>query len=81
MHNLSLKAGIILAATGGFALSAIAANATEGYFANGAGARSKAVAGAGAADSRDATAIAINPAGLAGVDTELAVSLSLFSPN
>ena len=81
MHNLSLKAGIILAATGGLAFTATAASATEGYFANGAGARSKAVAGAGAADSRDATAIAINPAGLAGVDTELAVSLSLFSPN
>ncbi|MEE9432671.1 MAG: outer membrane protein transport protein [Sphingorhabdus sp.] len=81
MHNLSFKAGIILAAAGGLAFSTTAAHATEGYFANGAGARSKAVAGAGAADSRDATAIAINPAGLAGVDTELDISLSLFSPN
>lgn len=56
------------------------ANATEGYFQNGYGARDKALAGAGVADSRDATAIANNPAGLANVDDQTAVSLSLFSP-
>ena len=41
-----------------------AANATEGYFQNGIGARHKAFAGAGVADSRDATATTNNPAGL-----------------
>ncbi|ALE16092.1 putative facilitator of salicylate uptake [Altererythrobacter epoxidivorans] len=63
-------------------LGASQAYATEGYFANGVGARHKAVAGAGVADARDATAITINPAGLANLDeNEVAVALSLFNPN
>lgn len=70
------------AAIGAFALAATSAHATEGYFANGTGARNKGVAGAGAADSRDATAILLNPAGLANLkEDEIAVALSLFNPN
>ena len=57
-----------------------AANATEGYFANGIGARHKALAGAGAADSRDVTATTNNPAGLVHAPDEAAISASLFSP-
>lgn len=56
------------------------ANATEGYFQHGYGARSKALGGAGAADSRDSTAIALNPAGLVHADTELTAAISIFSP-
>lgn len=56
------------------------ANATEGYFTHGFGARHKALAGAGVADSRDATAAALNPAGLTHVGDEIDVSVSVFSP-
>ncbi|WP_457817321.1 hypothetical protein, partial [Staphylococcus aureus] len=44
--------------------SAPAVWATDGYFQDGLGARNKALAGAGVADSRDATAAALNPAGI-----------------
>lgn len=69
-------------ALGVIAMGATDAMATEGYFSNGTGARNKAVAGAGAADSRDATAISLNPAGLADLEAdELSIALSLFNPN
>ena len=55
--------------------------ATEGYFVHGAGARNKAMGGAGVADSTDATALILNPAGMVGVGTQATVSVSLFSPN
>ena len=56
------------------------ASATEGYAAHGFGARHKALAGAGAADSRDATAASLNPAGLVHVGDEITASVSVFSP-
>lgn len=56
------------------------ADATEGYAPPGFGARSKALAGAGVADSRDATAAALNPAGLVHVGDEITMSVSAFSP-
>jgi long-chain fatty acid transport protein len=54
--------------------------ATEGYFQEGYGARQKALAGAGAADSRDATAAALNPAGIVHADNEIDVAATIFSP-
>lgn len=44
----------------------------------GHGARQKALSGAGVADSRDAAAISLNPAGLANVDSQLSASASFF---
>lgn len=81
--GMSLKARVLsCAATGALALFATSAHATEGYFSNGAGARGKALAGAGAADSRDATALNVNPAGLANLtESELSIAISLFNPN
>ena len=73
-----------LAGAGLAALLALpnAAQATEGYFSNGVGARGKALAGAGAADGRDATAINVNPASIATLEeSEIAVAISLFNPN
>jgi len=55
-------------------------NATNGYFAHGYGARSKAMAGTGVAFSQDAVAGALNPAGLVYVGTRLDVEVELFSP-
>ena len=68
--------GIALAAL----MTATSASATEGYFQNGFGARNKALAGAGVADSRDATALAINPAGIVGLMRQYNSSISLFAP-
>lgn len=60
-------------------LVAADANATEGYMQNGIGARGKALAGAGVANSTDATAAALNPAGLANVGSQSASSVSFFN--
>ena len=67
-----------LAATCMLSSSALA---TEGMFANGTGARNKALAGAGVANQTDATAIAVNPAGLVHSENQLSISASLFSPD
>lgn len=63
------------------ALMSTTALATEGYFQYGYGARQKALAGAGVADSRDATAAALNPAGLAHVPAEFTMSGTVFAPS
>ncbi|MEZ5998171.1 MAG: outer membrane protein transport protein, partial [Hyphomonas sp.] len=64
----------------GAALTAQDASATEGYFQHGYGARQSALAGAGVADSSDAMALSLNPAGLTDVGNEMQLGLSLFSP-
>ncbi len=76
MRTLTLA--VALASTS--ALIATDAFATEGYFTHGAGARNKAMGGAGVADGRDATALIVNPAGMVGNGTELDVAISFFSP-
>jgi len=56
------------------------AQATEGYFQYGYGARQGALAGAGVADSRDAMSLSLNPAGLVDVGREFQFGASLFAP-
>ncbi len=75
-HKLVL--GLALASTATFITAD--AFATEGYFQNGIGARHKAMAGAGVANTDDATAISLNPAGIVGAGHELDVAVSLFAP-
>jgi long-chain fatty acid transport protein len=71
-----------LAAAAVMALSTSAAFASEGYLGYGYGARQKGMAGAGVADSRDATAASLNPAGLTHLKgMEIDFSATLFSPN
>lgn len=67
-------------AVGIMMLPALPAQATEGYFQNGNGVRHKALAGAGVADTRDSTALAINPAGIIGIDRQMNLGITLFSP-
>jgi len=55
-------------------------HATNGYFENAYGARSKGLAGADVAFSQDAIAAALNPAGLASVGDRLDVEGEFFSP-
>jgi long-chain fatty acid transport protein len=57
------------------------AMATEGYLVNGVGARNKALAGAGVASSKDATAASLNPAGLVNVENQVNVSVSALKLN
>ena len=56
------------------------AQATEGYFQYGYGARQGGLAGAGVADSRDAMALSLNPAGLVNVGRQWQFGASLFMP-
>ncbi len=56
------------------------AHATDGYFLDGVGARSKALGGAGVADGTDATSAALNPAGIVHADNEADLAASVFLP-
>jgi len=56
------------------------AQATEGYFQYGYGARQGGLAGAGVADSRDAMALSLNPAGLVHVGRQWQFGASIFMP-
>lgn len=62
-------------------LASAPSSATEGYFLEGYGARDKALAGAGAADSRDPLTLANNPAGLVDVGHQASFGLTGFSPD
>ena len=57
-------------------LSAGTAHAADGYFLIGYGARQKALAGAGVADSRDAMALSVNPAGIAGLERQFQTAMT-----
>ena len=74
---LAAPAAVMLLA----AISAGSAMAAEAYIQNGIGAREKALAGAGIASSTDATAVSLNPAGLANVESQLNVSASFLFLN
>ncbi|MGD0961229.1 MAG: outer membrane protein transport protein [Methylomonas sp.] len=66
----------------GFALLSVSllAQATDGYFENAYGSRSKGLAGADVAFSQDAISAALNPAGLAYVGNRLDIEGEFFSP-
>ena len=57
----------------------VVSEATNGYFAHGYGARSKALAGATSALPQDAMAAAVNPAGMAFVDDQLDLEMYQLS--
>ena len=85
MHRSFAKiaAAAAMALCGFVGLASIAGNqaqATEGYFQNGYGPRQQALAGAGVADSRDAMALSLNPAGLVDVDPQFQIGASVFMP-
>ncbi len=63
-----------------FLVSAQAAHATSGYFASGYGIKNDAVAGVGVALPQDALTIAVNPAGLTEVGSQLNLGVDVFAP-
>ncbi|HEY8570737.1 OmpP1/FadL family transporter [Microbulbifer sp.] len=61
--------------------TAVSANATNGYFIEGAGPKAQAMAGVGIALPQDALAAANNPAGTALVGDRLDIGMTWFSPD
>ena len=74
-----LKAALLAGSAAALALPT-AAQATEGYFLNGTSIRDKGVAGAGIADPQDPLVLANNPAGIAEIDSQVEIGVSLFMP-
>ncbi|MGD2075020.1 MAG: outer membrane protein transport protein [Gammaproteobacteria bacterium] len=74
-----LKRTMTMAAVAAALLSPLA-NATNGYFKIGYGAKNLALAGTGMAYGQDALAPAINPATLAGMERRVDAGLELFKP-
>ncbi|MBT5073461.1 MAG: hydrocarbon degradation protein, partial [Kordiimonadaceae bacterium] len=77
----NLGAYQLLGTIGACVLTASYAEASEGYFQYAWGARHSALAGAGVADSKDATGQIINPSGLLSLEgSQLSLGATLFSP-
>lgn len=72
--------GMVLGALVALAATAQPAGATDGYFQVGFGPRQSALGGAGVADSRDAMAQTLNPAGIVGVGDQWQVGVTAFLP-
>lgn len=74
-------AGMLLGALGACVITTQQATASEGYFQHAWGARHSGLAGAGVADSKDATGQVINPAGLMQVEgSNISIGAAIFSP-
>src|SRR4029078_6663158 len=80
MNTSRSRQGSVAAALLLTVLFAPPTQALEGYFQHAYGARHKGLAGAGAADGRDATIAIINPAGLVHAQNEIDWAFGLFSP-
>jgi len=78
--NLKIRKTLLAMTVSGL-LAAPIAHATNGYFMPGYSTKNKGLAGAGAAFSQDAMAAAVNPAGMAFVDTRVDLGLQIFSPS
>lgn len=77
---LNYFSAVLIAFSLTFLVPVPAAQATNGYFQPGYGARTKALAGAGVAGAGDSLTIALNPAGLMLVEPGYDLGVSLFSP-
>lgn len=80
MRGKRLKQSLAIGLAGVIAALPVSASATDGYFQNGVSIRDKAMAGAGSADPETPLILAINPAGIAEIDSQFEVGISVFSP-
>jgi long-chain fatty acid transport protein len=78
--NFKIRKSLLAMTVSGL-LAAPIAQATNGYFMPGYSTKNKGLAGAGAAFSQDAMAAAVNPAGMAFVDSRVDLGLQIFSPS
>ncbi len=69
-----------LAGAAAFALASNAAQATDGYFLNGKGAKAKGMGGAAIAYPQDGMSAANNPASITAVDARMDVGVEIFIP-
>lgn len=72
--------GILFGSLVAAATAVTPAKATDGYFQVGFGARQSATGGAGVADSRDAMAQSLNPAGIVGLERQMQIGGAIFMP-
>ncbi|MGD9000956.1 MAG: outer membrane protein transport protein, partial [Granulosicoccaceae bacterium] len=70
----------LLALTVAATLAPLSAQATNGYFSIGYGAKARGIAGAATALPQDSMAAAVNPAGIAHVGNRADVNVNIFSP-
>lgn len=77
----TIMASVGMAALAAALLASGAANATEGYFLGGYGVNQTALSGAGVANSEDAMAMSLNPAGIVGLGQEITGGAELFLPS
>ncbi|AKJ95777.1 SalD [Thioalkalivibrio versutus] len=80
MEARIIRRSLVTIAVGLAMGSAGVAHATNGYFAHGYGTKAKGMGGVGMAISQDSYAPAINPAGIAGMETRIDGSLAYFRP-
>ncbi|WP_018951138.1 OmpP1/FadL family transporter [Thioalkalivibrio sp. AKL12] len=80
MEARIIRRSVVTIAVGLAMGSAGVAHATNGYFAHGYGTKAKGMGGAGMAISQDSYAPAINPAGIAGMESRIDGSLAYFRP-
>ena len=79
MTRISKTAALLCSAAAASLLPS-AAHATDGYFQDGVGMRDKAMGGAGVADPETPLSLAVNPAGIAEIDSSIELGISAFSP-
>ena len=80
MHRRTGAAGMVVGALTALVVTGQPAGATDGYFQVGFGPRQSALGGAGVADSRDAMAQTLNPAGIVGVGDQWQIGAAAFMP-
>lgn len=78
--KISIKQTVKTIAVTAALVTAPLAQATNGYFTIGAGAKNRSMAGAGIAFGQDALASALNPATLAGIGTRVDGGVEIFNP-
>lgn len=71
----------LLAVAVGSLFTASIAQATNGYFSDGTGAKNRGMGGAGTALAQEAGSIVVNPAAAVNMDPRMDVSMGLFSPS
>jgi len=79
-HFTTGISGVVVGSIFMLAAASTSARATDGYFQVGFGPRQSALGGAGVADSRDAMAQTLNPAGIVGVGEQLQIGGAIFLP-
>jgi len=74
------KGALLLATSAAIVMAPGAAHATDGYFLNGISIVDKGHAGTGVAEPETPLTIGVNPAGLAEIDPQVELGISLFMP-